>query len=80
ARSGTYGTLRRRMTRFPYRGRVQAKTGTLRHVSALAGFSERSATGRRYGFAVVTSQPRGAPISYTAARSLQDRIAMVLVR
>ncbi|MCW2956054.1 MAG: D-alanyl-D-alanine carboxypeptidase [Thermoleophilia bacterium] len=81
ARSGVTGTIRRRMTRFPYRNRVSAKTGTLRHVSALAGFSTRLGTDdRRYGFVVLTYHANGAQVSYTAARALQDRIAMTLVR
>lgn len=78
--SGTSGTLRKRMTRLPFRGRVHAKTGTLNHVSALAGFSERAASGHRYGFAVVTFDPSGRMVNYKAARNLQDRIAMILVR
>jgi len=79
ARSGGQGTLHKRMRTRPYRGRVHAKTGTLNHVSALAGFSERL-SGRRYGFAVVTYSSPGAHISTNAAHSLQDRIAMILVR
>jgi D-alanyl-D-alanine carboxypeptidase/D-alanyl-D-alanine-endopeptidase (penicillin-binding protein 4) len=80
AQSGTSGTLRKRMKTWPYRGRVHAKTGTLLHSSALAGFSERLGSGHRYGFVVVTSMPVGRQVNYTAARSLQDRVAMVLVR
>jgi D-alanyl-D-alanine carboxypeptidase/D-alanyl-D-alanine-endopeptidase (penicillin-binding protein 4) len=80
ARSGTYGTLRHRMTRRPYRGRIAAKTGTLNQASGLAGFAARSGSGHRYGFVVLTSSPSGRSISYSAARNLQDRIAMVLVR
>lgn len=80
ARSGTSGTLRRRMARSPWRGRVAAKTGTLRHASGLAGFSERLGSGRRFGFVVLTWNASGAPINYTAARNVQDRVAMVLVR
>jgi D-alanyl-D-alanine carboxypeptidase/D-alanyl-D-alanine-endopeptidase (penicillin-binding protein 4) len=80
ARSGTYGTLRKRLTRVPYRGRVSAKTGTLAHASALSGFATRASNGRRYGFVVLSSLPAGRSLSYSAARRLQDRIAMVLVR
>lgn len=80
ARSGSSGTLRRRMTRWPYRFRVAAKTGTLRHASALAGFSERLGSRRRFGFVVLTYRSSGGQVSYTAARNLQDRVAMVLVR
>lgn len=80
ARSGARGTLRTRMTRRPFRGRVSAKTGTLRHASALAGFSSRLGSNRRYGFVVLTYDPRGVPISYRASRRLQDRVASILVR
>jgi D-alanyl-D-alanine carboxypeptidase/D-alanyl-D-alanine-endopeptidase (penicillin-binding protein 4) len=80
AQSGTSGTLRERMETWPYRGRVRAKTGTLNHSSALAGFAERLGSDRRYGFAVVTSVPVGRGVNYRAARRLQDRVAMVLVR
>ncbi|MCW2927464.1 MAG: hypothetical protein JWM86_1432 [Thermoleophilia bacterium] len=79
ATSGGHGTLRRRLTRPPYRGRVHAKTGTLNHASGLAGFSDRS-SGRRYGFVVLTYDAAGRRINYSAARGLQDRIAAVLVR
>lgn len=80
ATSGGRGTLRKRMTRLPYRGAVHGKTGTLRHVSALSGFADNVDGVRRYGFSVITHHPRGAQVNYTAARNLQDRIAQVLVR
>lgn len=80
AASGRSGTLRRRMTRPPYRGRILAKTGTLRHASGLAGFARRSADGRRLGFAVLTWNPRGSQLPYSRTRALQDRVAMTLVR
>jgi D-alanyl-D-alanine carboxypeptidase/D-alanyl-D-alanine-endopeptidase (penicillin-binding protein 4) len=74
------GTLERRLDTWPYRDRVHAKTGTLRHVSALAGFADRLGSDHRYGFAVVTYDASGRPVSYTAAKRLQDRIAKILVR
>lgn len=80
AQSGISGTLRRRMARRPFLGRVYAKTGTLRHASGLAGFSHRQGSERRYGFVVLTYRASGGQVSYTAARSLQDRVAMILVR
>ena len=80
AQSGTSGTLDNRMETWPYRGRVRAKTGTLLHSSALAGFAERLGSNRRYGFAVITSVSPGRGVNYRAARGLQDRVAMVLVR
>ena len=78
--SGTSGTIRRRMTHWPYRGRVHAKTGTIGPASALSGFSDRLGSTKRYGFAVVTWNSNGHAVSYSRARALQDRIAMILVR
>ena len=80
ARSGMYGTLRKRMTRWPYRGRVAGKTGTLRHASGLAGFSERLGSKHRYGFVVLTYNASGAGVPYRSARALQDSVAKVLVK
>lgn len=80
ANNGRSGTIRRRMTRRPYYGRVYAKTGTLRHASGLAGFAHRVRSNRRIGFVVLTYEPRGRSVNYTRARGLQDRVAMVLVR
>ncbi len=80
ANNGRSGTLRRRMTRAPFYGRVYAKTGTLLHASALAGFAHRLGSDRRFGFVVLTYDPRGRTVSYTRARTLQDRVAMTLIR
>lgn len=77
--AGGSGTLQHRMTSSSYRGNVRGKTGTLRHVSALSGFSTR-ASGRDYGFVVVTYRSDLGSIDVTAARGLQDRVAMTLVR
>jgi D-alanyl-D-alanine carboxypeptidase len=68
------------MTRRPFFGRVFAKTGTLNHASALAGFAHRLGSNHRYGFAVVTSNSPGIGVSYTRAKHLQDSVAMTLVR
>ncbi len=78
--SGRSGTLKDRMTHRPYYGRVRAKTGTLNPASALAGFASRTTNGKRYGFVVLTTNPRGGALNVTTARGLQDRVAMVLVR
>lgn len=75
--SGGSGTLRHRMSRRPYRGNVRGKTGTLSIASALSGYSTRP-SGRRYGFSVITYSRGG--VNAGAARALQDRIAMTLVR
>jgi D-alanyl-D-alanine carboxypeptidase len=56
----------------PARGRVRAKTGTLRVASALSGYA-----GTRYVFAVLQN---GNPISWSRARLAQDRFAQALAR
>ncbi len=76
--SGISGTLSGRMKRAPYRGRVRAKTGTLRVASGLTGTAERARTGRRYGFSVITTNWGG--VDATRARALQDRVASILVK
>ncbi|MCW2974460.1 MAG: hypothetical protein JWN72_2733 [Thermoleophilia bacterium] len=78
--SGMSGTIRNRMTKWPYRGRVHAKTGTINQASALSGFADRLGSTTRYGFSVVTYGGPGGSVSYSRARALQDRIAMILVR
>jgi D-alanyl-D-alanine carboxypeptidase/D-alanyl-D-alanine-endopeptidase (penicillin-binding protein 4) len=68
--AGETGTLRWRMGDTPADGRVQAKTGTLAQVNALAGFASTEAGGQ-LTFAYVINgpeQPRGyAPIDELAA-------------
>lgn len=77
--SGGTGTMRGRMTTWPWRGRVRGKTGTLSHASALSGYSTRL-SGRTYGFAVLTWNSSGGYVDYARARGLQDRVARILVR
>ena len=68
--AGVDGTLERRMRSRPARGRVVAKTGSLRVASALSGFVRG-----RYAFAVLQN---GRPVSTYWARRAQDRFATVL--
>jgi serine-type D-Ala-D-Ala carboxypeptidase/endopeptidase (penicillin-binding protein 4) len=70
--AGVDGTLEDRMRGGPARGRVRAKTGTLRVASALSGYA-----GTRYVFAVLQN---GNPISWSRARLAQDRFAQALAR
>jgi serine-type D-Ala-D-Ala carboxypeptidase/endopeptidase (penicillin-binding protein 4) len=70
---GSTGTVRRRMRGTAAR-RCRVKTGTLRDVSALAGFCT-AIGGRELGFALLFNRVR--PIS---ARAIQDRMAAAIAR
>ncbi|MGE0456079.1 MAG: D-alanyl-D-alanine carboxypeptidase/D-alanyl-D-alanine-endopeptidase [Vicinamibacteria bacterium] len=52
--AGVDGTLKKRLATAPTQGRVLAKTGTLRHVSGLAGYAP-SRAGARIAFAIVVN-------------------------
>jgi D-alanyl-D-alanine carboxypeptidase/D-alanyl-D-alanine-endopeptidase (penicillin-binding protein 4) len=69
ARAGLDGTLERRLRRGPAFRRVYAKTGTLRHVSALSGYAGSHA------FSVVMNHPR---LPLREARRVQDAIAQAV--
>jgi D-alanyl-D-alanine carboxypeptidase/D-alanyl-D-alanine-endopeptidase (penicillin-binding protein 4) len=69
---GEHGTLRRRLGRA--RGRVRAKTGTLRGASALSGIVQGD-DGHPYGFSILVN----GPISGDRSRRLQDRLVLALV-
>lgn len=58
--AGETGTLRKRMTSEPAKGRVRAKTGTLNEVNALAGYAE-TPTGNDITFLMIQNglQPGG---------------------
>lgn len=70
--SGETGTLERRLSSGATRGRVVAKTGTIRGVSALSGFVE-SVSGRRYAFSILINDFTGS------ARAVADRLVTELV-
>lgn len=70
---GSTGTVRRRMRGTPAQ-RCRVKTGTLRGVSALAGYCA-AAGGRDLGFALLFNG-----VNVTAARAIQDRIAAAIAR
>jgi serine-type D-Ala-D-Ala carboxypeptidase/endopeptidase (penicillin-binding protein 4) len=72
--AGRNGTLEHRMRRSVARDRCHAKTGTLNHVSALAGYCQTTA-GARVAFAFLMNG-----VNVYAAHTLQDRMASVLAR
>jgi PBP4 family serine-type D-alanyl-D-alanine carboxypeptidase len=73
--AGVDGTLENRMKGTPAQGRVVAKTGTIRHVNALAGYVTNR-TGERLAFAVFVNHHTGGSGGAVAAI---DEIANVLV-
>ena len=72
---GQDGTLDWRFSRGPAKGRVRAKTGTLSHITALAGYATDSA-GEELAFAVFVNN-FGVSTSYI--RSIVDAIVVELV-
>ncbi len=65
---------RKRLAWEPYRGRVFAKTGSLRAVSTLSGYA-RALSGKTYAFSILCND---VP-SVLDARRAQDRIVMALI-
>ncbi len=70
---GSTGTVKRRMRGTPAR-RCRVKTGTLRDVSALAGYCD-AVGGRDLGFALLFNR-----VNPIAARAIQDRMAAAIAR
>lgn len=70
--AGMDGTLRRRLRKEPYRGRVWAKTGTLAGVRALSGYVQTH-QGRWLAFSFLVNDCR------YGVRGLQDEFCRVLV-
>jgi D-alanyl-D-alanine carboxypeptidase/D-alanyl-D-alanine-endopeptidase (penicillin-binding protein 4) len=73
--AGVDGTLEHRMRRTPAQGKVVAKTGTIRHVNALDGYTT-SRSGERLAFAIIANHHTGDPKEAVAAI---DQIVNVLV-
>jgi len=72
--AGRDGTLTRRMKGTAAEGKVKAKTGTMKGVSALAGYTV-TADGEPLAFSMIMQNFVG---SGQRIRSLQDRIAVLL--
>lgn len=72
--AGVSGTVRRRMRSTPAARRCHVKTGTLRGVSALAGYC-LAAGGRDIGFALLFNRA-----DTWAAKAREDRIAAAIAR
>ena len=72
--TGVTGTVKSRMRGTPAAGRCQVKTGTLRGVSALAGYC-LAAGGRDIGFALMFNRA-----NTFAAKAREDRIAAAIAR
>ncbi|MDH3744142.1 MAG: D-alanyl-D-alanine carboxypeptidase/D-alanyl-D-alanine-endopeptidase [Acidobacteriota bacterium] len=70
----SHGRWRKRLAWEPYRGRVFAKTGSLRSVSTLSGYA-RGLSGKTYAFSILCND---VP-SVMDARRAQDRIVMSLI-
>ncbi len=73
---GGEGTLRRRL-RQPGASCVRAKTGTLRDVSALSGYVDRS-DGRRFAFVILVNEGRRGTAAAARWRAAQDRIVAAM--
>ena len=70
------GTLRHRLRDATMRGRVEAKTGSIREVSTLSGYVT-ALSGRTYAFSILLNGPR---VWDTNGHAYQDRILRALVK
>lgn len=73
--AGVDGTLKKRMVGTKAQGRVFAKTGSLRHVNALAGYVD-AVSGRRFVFSIVVNHHTRPSKEVTEA---MDEICALLV-
>ncbi|MFP3906946.1 MAG: D-alanyl-D-alanine carboxypeptidase/D-alanyl-D-alanine-endopeptidase [Acidimicrobiales bacterium] len=73
---GESGTLRNRLLDTPAAGRVEAKTGSLRHTTALAGFA-RAADGRVFTFSIISNLEEGEFMPAEGSE-LQDELMLTL--
>jgi D-alanyl-D-alanine carboxypeptidase/D-alanyl-D-alanine-endopeptidase (penicillin-binding protein 4) len=73
--AGKDGTLSNRFLDSPALGRIRAKTGTLAHVAALAGYAENR-TGEPLAFAILVNNYHG---SAAEVRNVVDKICSFMV-
>ena len=73
--AGVDGTLERRLTEPAYKGKVQAKTGYIKRVSALSGYAQSTA-GKRYVFSMLFN---GFSTRNATMKAIQDSICRALV-
>ena len=73
--AGVDGTLKKRMVGTKAQGRVFAKTGSLRHVNALAGYVD-AVTGRHLAFSIIVNHHTRPSREVTEA---MDEICALLV-
>lgn len=73
--SGTDGSLKKRLTREPFKSRVRAKTGWIRAASALSGYAQ-STNGTVYAFSILINNYRGGN---STMKSIQDEICKAIV-
>ena len=73
--AGLDGTLSQRLTKAPYRGKVQAKTGNIRGVSALSGYAE-ARSGATYAFSILINDSH---TSNGQMKAVQDAIVRAII-
>lgn len=73
--SGTDGTLRHRLKKEPYNGRVRAKTGYIYKANALSGYVE-TLSGKTLAFSILINDFK---VSNLKIKQIQDSICRILV-
>ncbi len=74
--SGHDGTLKKRLNRKPFAGKVHAKTGYIAGASALSGYAT-DAAGQKFAFSIVFNNAR--KLSNSFMKGVQDEIVSAIV-